>query len=113
MAKEIQIPRTNPKLVRPDETTEPQDGSLWISVAITYNDGTRTRPKRVPVEVRSHPGGVACYAMENPINFPNPEGKTAAALWYFLNGVPWHVALDWNFEPGGSEVSFDGAVVEL
>lgn len=110
-------PDTETRLAGPDDYGEHQDGSLWISMAIVFEDGTRTRPKRIPVEVRSIPGGVACWPQVNDIPFPS-GGKEATAVWYYLNGVPWHFNEDWDFsDSAGPDDSvflhFDSAVVEL
>ena len=90
---------------------------IVLSMSLVWDDGTRTRPFKVPVRVESVPGGVTWWPLEPSMaTIPNPGHKTASGVWYYLNDVPWHFSEDWTWNKPSNDpvyVYFDGPIVDL
>ena len=69
--------------------------TLSLSISLVLDNGTRTKPQLITdLQVKSIPGGVGIFT-DSVLRFPNPQHRSAIALWYHLNDVPWHVTEDW------------------
>ncbi len=95
---EIRLPPL-PKLEGPNDGVADKGGDcLTFSIALYWEDGTRTKSFMVPLRVEPVRGGIKLWPVDSLIaTIPNPKHKTAEGIWFYLNGVPWHFADDWEW----------------
>ena len=83
-----------------------------LSISLVLDNGTRTKPQSITdLQVKSIPGGVGLFT-ESTLRFSNPQHRGVTALWYHLNGVPWHVTEDWPSFTDWSQDAPDPLIVE-